>query len=572
MELKRQPNHILKKSAINLFIFCSFLILSYFFVYPLLTRGFVASGNDISYQIQRIIEVSHNLKHGIFLPFIYTYSFGQVAFPLGIFYPEVTLIPSAMLYNLFGHQVTGIYAGFAFYALLAMIFTYVVFRKLKYSWIISYIVAIVYTFSVYRTIDAYTRFAMGEYIAMTFLPLCFYGFYAILKGKVKDWPYLAFGLSFILLSHVLSTFIVVLTMALIWFFSFLWQSNHLQRIRYFIIAAVATLLSSAIFWVPFLEQQLFQKYNQPSPVSLEKSAYKLSDLLIAATNNSMSAPISIGFTMLLTLIFGGIFFAKLTRLEQYSYLIALTTFIGASAVFPWIIFQKTPVSVIQFSFRLFMITTLLCTVVAAGLLQLFLHNKTMTNTMKQLSLVFIVLATLGSWYASMRSLRLNYWQNQPLRIFTNSGPQSKIPNKTTFVEQYTPRKTMPYFNEVIGHVAIINHKKVTLSQIVAKPSKQIFTDKSVQQATKVDLPVSYYKNFVAYRKGKQVSVTRSKRNTLLVSSKTTGAITIGYKYSVMDKISVIISVLSWFGFLVYFCVEVFRYAQKFWSKQTSASK
>jgi len=572
MQSSRQANHLLTKSLISLFVFCSFLILSYFFVYPLLTRGFVASGNDISYQLQRIIEVSHNLKHGIFLPFVYTYSFGQLAFPLGIFYPEVTLIPSAILFNIFGHQVTGIYAGFAFYALLAMIFTYVVFRKLKYSWVISYIVAIIYTFSVYHTIDAYTRFAMGEYIAMTFLPLCFYGFYAILKGKVKDWPYLAVGLSFILLSHVLSTFIVVLTMGIIWLLSFLWKADHLKRIRYFAIAAIATLLSSAIFWVPFLEQQLFQKYNQPSPVSLEKSAYKLSDLLIAATNNSMSSPISIGFTMLLTLIFGGVFFKKLGKLEKYSYLIATVTFIGSSSVFPWIIFQKTPVSVIQFSFRLFMITTLCYSVVAAGLLQLLIRNQMMTTTMKRLSLAFIVLATLGSWYASMRSLRLNPWQNQPLRIFTNSGPQAKIPNKTTFVEQYTPRKTMPYFNELVGHVAVINHKKVTLTQITAKPSKQIFTDKIVKQAKKVDLPVSYYKNFVAYRNGKQVSVTRSHRNTLLVSSKTTGSITVGYKYSVIDKISIITSIISWFGLLVYFCIEGFHYAKKFWSNQTLTSK
>ncbi len=28
--------------------------------------------------------------------------------------------------------------------------------------------AILYTFSTYRTIDAFTRFAMGEYLAMTF--------------------------------------------------------------------------------------------------------------------------------------------------------------------------------------------------------------------------------------------------------------------------------------------------------------------------------------------------------------------------------------------------------------------
>lgn len=565
-------NAVLKSIFIGTFILGSFLFLSYFFVYPLLVKGFVSYGDDITYQVQRILELSHNLKHGIFLPFVYTYSFGQVAFPLGIFYPEITLIPSALLFNIFNHQVTGIYAGIAFYALLTMIFTYIIFRKLNHSWVISYIAAILYTFSVYHTIDAFTRFAMGEYIAMTFLPVAFYGFYAILKGKVKEWPYLAFGLSFILLSHVLSTFIVVLTMAVIWLLSFLWKSNHFQSIRYLAIAGIAALFSSAIFWVPFVEQQLFQKYNQPSPISMENSSTNLSDLLISAINNSMIRPYSIGLTMLLTLIFGGVFFRKLNQLEKYSYLIATFIFVGSSAVFPWVVFQKTPISVIQYSFRLFMISTLFFTVVAAGLLRLFIQNNTMTSIMKQLSLVFLVLLILGSWSQSMQKLRINPLQNVATKIFTNSGPQSKNPNNSTFVEQYTPRKTMPHFKELIDHVAIINHKKVTLTRIVAKPSKQIYTEKSVVYAKKVDLPVSYYKNFVAYRNGKQVSTIRSSRNTLLVNSNTTGPITVTYKYSVIDKFSFLASIASWIVFLVFFCFQGFQYMKKRWSSQKPSSK
>lgn len=555
-----------------MFIFCSFLILSYLFVYPLLTKGFVVSGDDVFYHLDRVIEISRNIKHGIFLPFVYTYSFGQLAFPLGIFYPEVSLIPSAILYNLFNHQVTGIYAGIAFYALLTLLFTYWVFRKLNRTWYISYFAAITYTFSTYHVIDAFARFAMGEYLAMTFLPLCLYGFYAILVGKFKDWPYLAFGLSFILLSHVLSAFIAILVMAILWLFSLIQSSSSFKKIKYFIIAGITTFVSTTIFLVPFLEQQLFQKYNQPTPKDMEQTSYKLSELLLSATDNRMTMPYSIGLVMLIILILGALYFSKLSKLEKQCYLIATIIFVSASAVFPWSIIQKTPISVIQYSYRLLAISTLLFTVVGSGLLDLLVKSKHLKSSTKQITFVFIIIAVIGTWYASIRKLGADPHLNSPSRILTNSGPQSKQPNRTLYVEQYTPKKTMPYFNEVVSHVAVINHKKVTLTKIIAKPSKQIFTDKSVQQATKVDLPVSYYKNFVAYRNGKQVSVTRSKRNTLLVSSKTTGAITIGYKYSVIDKISVIMSVLSWFGFLIYFCAEGFRYAQKFWSKQTSTSK
>ena len=59
-----------------------------------------------------------------------------------------------------------IYAGFFFYTFLTLCTTYISFKKVINRRIGPYIGAIAYTFSSYHTINAYTRFALGEYLAM----------------------------------------------------------------------------------------------------------------------------------------------------------------------------------------------------------------------------------------------------------------------------------------------------------------------------------------------------------------------------------------------------------------------
>ncbi|ROV60289.1 hypothetical protein EGO58_10850 [Limosilactobacillus reuteri] len=69
--------------------------------------------------------------------------------------------------------------------------THWVTYKLTYNNYQAIITAILYTFGTYRIIDIWTRFALGEFIALSFLPLVIYGIYSITFGNYKDWPFLS---------------------------------------------------------------------------------------------------------------------------------------------------------------------------------------------------------------------------------------------------------------------------------------------------------------------------------------------------------------------------------------------
>ena len=110
-----------KTLIINLAVAVSFLLLSYLFIYPFITKGILFNGDDTWYQINRILEIKEGIKDGNFLPYVYTHSFGKIAYPLGIFYPEITIVPIAVLVLLLPHPVTGIYLGIAGYTLLSLV-------------------------------------------------------------------------------------------------------------------------------------------------------------------------------------------------------------------------------------------------------------------------------------------------------------------------------------------------------------------------------------------------------------------------------------------------------------------
>lgn len=546
-------------------IFASFLVLSYFFVYPLLTKGVVFNGDDSWYHIDRIIEIRKNLQHGIYLPFVYTYTFGQIAFPLGIFYPQITLTVSAAISLLFRYQVTGIYAGIAFFTLVTLSLTYWVCRKIGKSRSEAYVGAILYAFAAYRTINAFSRFAMGEYLAMTFLPLCLYGFYAILIGRNKDWPYLAIGYSLIIMSHVLTAFILGLFMLVVWLINLVVSKHKLMQLKYFIYAGIASLFSAAVFLVPFLEQEIFQKYAQPSPQILAQTSQPFSNMLMAALNNSINSgqgsTYSIGFSSIVILIAGAACFKKLTKLEKSSYLLALLVFLASSKIFPWSFFQKTPLSVIQYTFRLLIIPTFLYAIVGEGVFEIISRVYIKQVRTKFLFLIVVVGGMLFGWYGSLYQLSIGDYFNQPSNFYRND---SKAFNRDSYTSQYTPKKSLPYLTEIQQHVAIIEGKKVTLKKITPQPSELIFKDKSLTQAKKVDLPVAYYKNYVAYRNGHLMKVVSSKRNTMLVSSKGTGPIMVTYHYSKVDIVAIISSVLTWLFFVAIFVNSWIR-KKKFFS-------
>lgn len=313
----------------------------------MLIHGFIPAGDDWGYHIDRIIEIANNIRHGNFFPMMYTYTFKKIGYLLGAFYPWITLLHFAILKNLVTNQVVAIALGFAFYIFLSLNLTFHVVNKLTNNCKQSLYTAIIYVFAGYILVDCYQRMALGDFISQMFLPVAVYGFYSVFWGNEEDWPYLAFGMSAIILSHVLSTFIVSIFFVMTAIILFHWIDNRKERFIRLVFAMLVCVASSAIFIFPFVEQELYQSFGMPSPQNLQPTNF--GDIVVSSLNGNCYA---CGFIIISVLILGLFFWRKLSLIERSSYTIGTITLIISSSLFPWTNLNHTVFDVIQFPFRL----------------------------------------------------------------------------------------------------------------------------------------------------------------------------------------------------------------------------
>lgn len=569
----------LKKRIIfdRLVVLVFFVILSILYVYPLQKQGIIYRSDDLAFHINRITELIYDFKNGSFLPYIYTHSFNKVCFPLGIFYPWLTLIPFVLFSILLGNNILGIYAGFAFYTFLTLLFTYVCTRRLEKSKSQAILTSVIYAFCTYRTINAFTRFALGEFLGMVFLPLCLYGFYAVMFGNKRDWPFLAFGMSFIILSHVLSTFITIIFLIVL-FLIFIWYVlDKISTFKYLIISSFVAITSSSIFIFPFLEQELFQKNNSASTFNISGTANPMDNMFLSALSNSMERtiagngyPYSIGIVLLVILLLGLVLFKRFATLTKIIYLIGFTTFVMATSLFPWGLFQHTVLSVIQFPFRLLIITS--CCLAFVGGEEFTLTKQDLIgNNFSKSKTILLTLSCIGlvilPWYSGIDQLK------RTSNIISPNQPDWDVPNKPYIsnnqkyngyyawhIDQYTPKQTIPYFNQINNHIAIINGEKVKLKldKISVKPNEQIYTNKNIKAGASVDLPVALYKNLHVYQNGKDLALIKSKRNTIAFKAISNGSVVVKYVPSLIDKLGTLLSIMTWLIAIIYTIYAKFR--------------
>lgn len=131
--------------------------------------------------------------------------------------------------------------------------------------------AYLYAFSPILLADIFIRFAVGEALAFVFLPIVLLGFYRIViepKKPSTDWILLSIGMSGLIFSHIISTVLTVILLILlcIVYIKRIWKNK--KSIGYMIAAAVLTVLITAYFTWPMLEQmattQLFVTDRQTS--------------------------------------------------------------------------------------------------------------------------------------------------------------------------------------------------------------------------------------------------------------------------------------------------------------------
>ncbi len=226
---------------------------------PLYSRG-VYVGHDSGFHFNRIEGVWQGLLSGQFPVRIQPNWLHGYGYAVSICYGDILLYIPGFL-RLIGFSVQEAYEWFVFLVNgAAAVVSYYCWKKMFGQEKTALLGSFLYTLSIYRLANVYTRAAVGEYCAMIFLPVVVYGFWCILgkEGEKKNWIPLMLGFSGLLQTHILSceiTGLFSIFLCLILIRRVLKKENLLALIK----AAAGTLCINAWFLVPFLEYMLRER-------------------------------------------------------------------------------------------------------------------------------------------------------------------------------------------------------------------------------------------------------------------------------------------------------------------------
>lgn len=212
------------------------------------------TGHDLWYHGIRIDLVAKELADGNFPVRLYSHAYNGFGYAGPIFYGDVMLYLPAVLYNLMIPMEICIKVLIFVSNIITVLTSYYLGKGITRKPVLGLVCSLAYTFSPYRLICIYNRGAVGEYLALAFLPLIALGMYMIYETQefdLKNSVILAAGVGCTLMCHVLSVELAMIPMvlgALI-----LWKKTIKKEIFKSLSCAVLICIGFAAWYiVPFL--------------------------------------------------------------------------------------------------------------------------------------------------------------------------------------------------------------------------------------------------------------------------------------------------------------------------------
>ena len=343
------------------FVLAVSLITLFFACLPLFTVNCI-QGHDIDYHLLRIEALKTGILNG--LPFLRVNMlfFGGEGYASSLFYPDFLLYIPALLraagvgINLSFHIFVGFCIIAAFVSMYLSVY-YITERSTS-----ALIAATAYTLCQYHIDDIYTRAAVGEYTAFIFLPLIAAGLFDLSERDFKKPWLLIAGMSGVLLCHTLSTvFCIILCICYV-----LIHIKGLigKPVKLFILmaAALLTLLLTAFYWLPFVEQIRSTEFKY----KIAKFDVGYEKLLIREIFENKVGRMGIA---LIILLFAALLIRhagdRIVRFADFMLAAGMIFMLCTTGFFPWKRLERYVMSV-QFPWRLFIMASLLFSV-AAGI-------------------------------------------------------------------------------------------------------------------------------------------------------------------------------------------------------------
>lgn len=546
---------------------------------PLLQQGSII-GHDTPFHLARIEGIASGLASGQFPVRVHGETLNGFGYANSLFYPEALLYIPAVLSLLGVSTITCYKFYMVMVNALTILLSYYAFKKLLNSRYIALTLSIVYLLNPYRLICAYYRNAVGEFTALTFLPLLVYGLYAVLVGNQKDWPCLVAGATGLLQSHILTTewmaFVSALTVLV--FIRQIFTKE--KRVLSLVYAGVATVCLNLWFIAPMLlmiisiHPVVFTRVQ--SPIGFAK--YDISYLFHTVTLTGMG-PHPIGWVALAAVV-GYLLYRilvchaedkqKQLRFGDVLAVFCLVSAVATTAYFPWEKLTSLPilgklVDAIQFPYRLLSIVAI-CSTVLLGYTILLWTKERSKRVLACLTSVGVAVFCICLLYEFV------FVQGDAEKYETKHYYLTNM-NNSLCVGQYEYLPTGADLNDMVSYSPKITstNESLKIDNLSRYGTKMKFDYSMVASGGEGDLiqlPLTYIPNYKILVNGKPVQAVQAESYTVgFIAPEATGTVEVQYKEPVVFRLFEGISVITLVGLCFRERISVFL--RNFWRENTA---
>ena len=411
-----------KKKALNIVLFmaaCGASIFVALFVYA--KNGIPGHIIDLIYSLERIEGLKDAISHGDLFASVYPRFYGGYGYGTPMFYSDVFFLPAALL-RIVGFSATQSFKLFVALIVAAHFFTsYISYKKMSGDRFIGLTGAVITVTSVYFIWEIVYRAGISSYIASMFFPVLSYALWDFFFGgkeeKCGTKTYL-FTIAFLgmALSHVMSAATALVFTVLTVLISLLFKRTRkivfsLTSIKRIVSYAVLTLGLSAFYIVPMIEQMMSGRFYYEKPlVNIGDYVVSFSSLFgVRAYTDGYDSFIGLGAALLVGILTVAILSVKNKKFGAAAVITLLGVLLSVTItdIFPWHIFNNTPVNGLQFSFRLFPVA--ICLIVTGFVLTLCKEaGRTKIALLTVVSLLSLVFAVVENKDVKASELSLSF--------------------------------------------------------------------------------------------------------------------------------------------------------------------
>lgn len=351
-------------------------------------------GHDLPFHYARIAGLAEGILTGN-LPVRISPGWNNgYGYPVSVYYGDVFLYVPAFL-CLF--QVPILYAYKAYVLIVNLVralISYFCFKEISRDKTAGVACAALYSLSINYILNLYLRAAVGEYTASAFFPLIILGLTDILsisqgKEHKNGWMYLGLGMTGVIQSHILSTEMVCIFIAIV-LIAMLPRVLHKDNIVALCKSVLLAIGLNAGFLIPFLDysREDISVYGDRTRYGIQGLGLSLYELLSMPTNGigkvedafegsiSQRIPEALGISFIFIILISiglCVVYDNWSKEEKKKLITGLilagVACFMATAYFPWNLLAAVPgiqkmVSSIQFPWRFLTVAVAILTYVA----------------------------------------------------------------------------------------------------------------------------------------------------------------------------------------------------------------